>query len=713
MRAARTYILGLLIVSLAALTGCIRIWNIEGEITAGVPDLNLLEMPPYNDTETSPGEIDTAAYGLLKVDLWLDASQVMGGINSCDADSIYRRTQRNIFREGGFHYRFDNVTGWYQNVLVHMLTAADEENNTRASVRILRAGNERLSDAFLISQNLVGAGAPRERFASVRRDMLTYALDPMPTVIHGMSAEDMRNSFYMLGSPSLNQLKALPPDITVDLENPSLTQAMSDALDAQISLIQSGSAEEYGLVAQITREDNECVLLYALDNMDWERLNVIPFDPAGLRRMSGTDGVRYVESLLREKGVFNKGLCIGLYAFQLDYMGQLGTIGPANLAEPLIWGKPTLKRGTQTGEIDYIAAMPRVLLALVIGPEEQVSGYMGRLTRLLEADPNLKDAEETRRGPRNKDDFRYRVNGKEEPAGLFAFRMWETTFIRPKLGFYSQVCAESSLELVSLLGFMAEDDGFRTVTLQPDEHGTLRDGEMILRIPLKLPEGATHFDLSHYSQPWLEVPSTLLLEKTVQQTPDDALLESGAEQVISFRGQWYIFAFQNDPYALNEDQTPFVLSGRAELHEGGAELICTIQIQAALLKEGYYRLKICSDTTGGEISLEGVDWIDGDHSISAAMTNNDIILWETFTQAVAEKERPLKRLPSAFRYVWGPEGRDTYQGQAIPDSPPLHRAIGLSELANQIREAAMAQQVPYVRYVFDVFVSNRTPDGTI
>jgi len=446
--------------------------------------------------------------------------------------------------------------------------------------------------------------------------------------------------------------------------------------------------------------------------MDLDRLNVIPFDPAGLRRMSGTDGVRYVASLLRDKGVFNKGLCIGMYAFQLDYMGQMGTIGPANLMEPLIWGRPILKRGTQTGEIDYIAAMPRILLALVIGSEERVAAYMGRLSLLLEADPLLMDTEEARRGPRNKDDFRYRVNGVEESAGSFVFQKWETVFIRPKLGFYSQEYEGTSLELDPSLGFVTEANGFRTVTLLPDEHGGLRDGEIILRIPLELPEGAVQFDLPHYGQPWLEIPTTLLFEKALPQQSDDAPEKTETEQTIPFRGQWYVFALESDPYKDIGAMPPFQLSSVVEPSEGGASLVCTIEVNAALLKEGYYRLRICTDTTGQEIRLEDVAWIDGENSINATLTNNDIILWETFTQAVAEKERSLKRLPSSFRYVWGPYDKDTYQGLPIPDAPPLDRAIGLIELVNQIREAAMDQQEPHVRYVFDVFINNRAPGGS-
>ena len=295
---------------------------------SAAPDLRLLEWPAMSDAV--PDETEAPASGApLLVDLWLDASQVMGGINIHE-ESVYPHFSRK-YREGGFHYRYGSQVGMYEGVLRCLLAAAEGSR-----VRVLRAGNERLPDETLDA--LAGSGA--EARASVTRDLLTCAVNPLPSFFAGLSAEDMEGSFYDLGTPMLNKLRALDAS---SLENPSLAPAMADALDAQIAAIQSGETDGY-----VADGDADAPLMYALENLDFTRLSVITCDPATLRRLSTVEAdgtpVDAVTELLKARGVFDAGLCVQLYAFVLDYMGQMSSFGAADICRAASLGPAGLRQ---------------------------------------------------------------------------------------------------------------------------------------------------------------------------------------------------------------------------------------------------------------------------------------------------------------------------------------------------------------------------------
>ena len=238
----RRMLLALLLCAALLLTAC----GLPGALDAfsgadsasAAPDLRLLEWPAMSDAV--PGETEAPASGApLLVDLWLDASQVMGGINIHE-ESVYPHFSRK-YREGGFHYRYGSQVGMYEGVLRCLLAAAEGSR-----VRVLRAGNERLPDETLDA--LAGSGA--EARASVTRDLLTCAVNPLPSFFAGLSAEDMEGSFYDLGTPMLNRLRSLDAS---SLENPSLAPAMADALDDQIAAIQSGRRTAMWRTATRTR----------------------------------------------------------------------------------------------------------------------------------------------------------------------------------------------------------------------------------------------------------------------------------------------------------------------------------------------------------------------------------------------------------------------------------------------------------------------------
>ncbi len=682
----------LLICAGAMLSGC-TVLSLEGETTASAPNLGLLQMEPFEEDKAYAAD-QAANENYYRVDLWLDASQVMGGINP-NEKSLFPHYGRK-YREGGFHYRLDKKTGWYENILMDMLGAADG-----AKVRVLRFGNERLPDSFLVQQRVAQAEDTPDMLRSLRRDMLTYAVDPLPTIFSTFSTEDMESSFYSLGTAKLNQMGVFAAHGGAELENPTKVAAMDSALTLQLQILAEGVGKEAGLVAQEARADNDFPLMYALQNLDMGRLSVITFDPAGLRRMSGTDTqgkpMAYVEQLLRERGVFDAGLTVGLYAFQLDYLGQIISIGPADLCEPLIWGTPIYSQKKNT--IVYMAPMPRILMAMVVGTPGQVENYMTLLSRRLDADTALQGL----RGP-EKGELTYAANSQTVTQQPFTFQYWQTVIGRPSAGYYSQHTSGTVLAVADGEGRVEQLNGLETVLLLPDRAGRQENRTIVLRFPLAQQAQGASLDLTAVKDERVQVKSALLLDKTLPNTADNLAQPEEATQVVSLRDKVYVYKSIKEPFAA-EGRSPFTLESIAP-SEDGTELVVTLSVSGKLLKEGYYRLQVLADITGEKVNWLPVSWIDGLGSLDATLTNEDIATWEAFSQLADTKEKKDGAVPRYFQHAWGPYTERLYYGMRFPDCPPVYKAIGLKELAGQLRDAATAQESPLIRYVFDVFVDN-------
>jgi hypothetical protein len=219
----------------ALLTGCATLDALVSATPAadtGVtgPNLGLIALPAYDDQEAEGPAATDGGSGYANVDLWLDATQNMGGI-STTASSMYPHYGHK-YREGGFQYHYGSTAGWYESLLRDFLTAAGETH-----VRTLRYGNETMSDDFLAAYGLASADA--ETAASVWRDLHTAQADTNAGLFSQLSAEDMGNSFYDLGS--LNWLNRMPALSAADLENPALYEAMNTALDAQRTASPTGT----------------------------------------------------------------------------------------------------------------------------------------------------------------------------------------------------------------------------------------------------------------------------------------------------------------------------------------------------------------------------------------------------------------------------------------------------------------------------------------
>ncbi len=641
---------------------------------AAVPDLRLLEWPAMSGAV--PGETESPASGApLLVDLWLDASQVMGGINIHE-ESVYPHFSRK-YREGGFHYRYGSQVGMYEGVLRCLLAAAEGSR-----VRVLRAGNERLPDEAL--QALAGSGA--EARASVTRDLLTCAINPLPSFFAGLSAEDMEGSFYDLGTPMLNRLRALDAS---SLENPSLAPAMADALDAQIAAIQSGETDGY-----VADGGADAPLMYALENLDLTRLSVITCDPAALRRLSSVEAdgtpVDFVTEVLEARGVFDAGLCVQLYAFVLDYMGQMSSFGAADFAEPLLWGRLDYDNAAQNS--DQALPMPRTLIMLVVGTPAQVDRYTALLDEGLAASEALKGL----RGP-TEGQLTYTADGQTVTQQPFGFESYSARIERPGWTCLTRLSEGASL---SVSGCTLETGGqAATVTLDSGSSGA----SVTVSLPVMQESGAASADLSGLTAS-VSVEAALILTDTLPTTA-----QAGEGQVIALRDTQYVFTREDEAFQSGGRQNPFRIAAVAP-EDGGTRLSITVSADEAALVPGYYRVLVSADLSGAQVEWEDVPWAA---ALGVRLTNEQISAWEQFAEAVHTYDGDSAGVPRQLQHAWGPVNESGYHGLTIPDFPPVMRAPGLEELIAQLRAAANVDEAPLVRYEFDVFVPAGAWEGGV
>ena len=642
---------------------------------SNLPDLRQLVMPAAEIAALQ----SSAASGQnvpLQVDLWLDASQVMGGVNPLDSNLYPHRSRR--YREGGFHYRYENETGWYDNLLRNLLSAAEGSR-----IRMLRSGNEHITDDALIASGLAADGSAAS-LRSLRRDLLTYAIDPMPTVLSSFSAENMEGSFYSLFSPQMNQLPALQAKgQKALLENPALLQSMSDYLDSLIAGYDPKNVQEV-LSACLT--DDFSPLMQSIANLDLSRLSVITCDPLTLRRLSGTaiDGtpVHYLQQLLNDRGIFDQGLTVQLYALKLDYLGQIHTINAADLSQPFIWGRLDYQQNKNL--IKGPRPMPRTMLMLVIGSPAQVDSYTATLNQKLDTDPALKGL----RGP-EKGQLTYSIGGETITQQPFTFSYETTTIQRHGVDTYTNDGA--TVTLSTGLGALLTDKPQPTVALASDQSGTCR---IAVSWPVNALEGGLQLDTSKLSSLRIEGVSSLLLTDTVPNTPD--YQPAQGVQSLPLRDSVYQFTYADEISRLPFQAQPLTLSA------DGSTLEASFTCNAADLTPGYYRILLRADITGQQLSWPDVGWIS---QWDAAITNEQIASWQQMADALTEHSRQNNNVPTQFWHAYGETSGKTYRETVIPDCPPVYAAPRLRELFTQLRDAARIDSLPFVYFQLDVFVA--------
>lgn len=620
------------------------------------PDLRLLERPVYED-DAEEVFSSAAENTALRLDLWLDASQTMGGINQ-NEDSMYPHHGVR-YREGGFHYLYKDSVGWYDSLLRSMLNAVEGSR-----VRILRCGNERLPEEYLLSQGVADETTTPDGYRSLRRDMLTYAIDPLPKALNALSTEKMADSFYALGSEMLNQMESLNQKL---LENPDKLQSMSEALTDQIDVI----ADERDERLTALQNDSDYPLLYALDNLDLSRLSVITCDPASIRRLNAvsSDGspAALVQQLLEERGVFDKGLTAGLYAFTLDYMGQISSFGPADLSEPLIWGE--LKYLNNKGKVETELVMPRVLLMLVIGGKQHTEDFTARLNALLDSETVYQEL----RGPA-KQELVYARDGQTVVQEPFGFAYEYTQITRPVLPAASQHTSGVTLETSA----GTVDAETRLVSIVQDD-----EAQITITVPVQDSRAALT-DLS------VSVQDALFLSRTMPNAPNASVPEDA--QVIALRDTLYVYEHQPCTVSFEE----------VEVRPLENAFSFTFSVPASM-EPGYYRLHLSADYAAGAVAWQTDPWIE---DWNVTLSNDQISTWETFTALMTEHERERDNISRTFQHAWGEASTGKYHEMNYPDFPPVYKAPGLAELVRQIQKAADLKQTSCLRCTFDLFVNN-------
>lgn len=655
---------------LLTLSGCAAL-PVFSQSQQALPDLRQLNPLPYEEPQTDSSTPAEEAQSALRVDLWLDASQLMGGINTTGG-TLYPHYSRK-YREGGFHYRYQDTVGWYETLLRCMLSSVEGSR-----VRLLRCGNERLTDDFLIQQGLASATDSADTLRSLRRDMLTAAIDPLPTVFSGFSAENMADSFYSLGSPMMNRLDQVNAGL---MENPCQTEAMSAALDTQRAAVLAGEDSSFTAIGQ----ENDYPLLYALENIDLNRLSIITCDPAEIVSLSPlqADGssADLLFDLLTRRGVFQSGLCVGVYAFTLDYLGEISSFSSVSLSEPLIWGQ--MKYDSNLHQSVGVLPMPRTLLAFVIGQPEQVESFCTALNAQMEASPVLKE----QRGP-DKGQLAYTQNGQTVTQEPFSFA-WEYACIQqPGVSCYTQYSGGATLEAGK--GTISQNGSLSTALLTAGENDRLT-----LTLPLSaLPQGVSA-DLTQLSGLTLSVDSALLLTDTLPNEKDTVLPQDA--QILALRDTLYVFTRQEQPFAVGD--SPFRWDGLS-LSEDGTHLLLSIQADGQALQAGYYRLCLSADFSAESLIWQTPEWA---RRLSTSFTGEERVAWEDFSQLIHRYDGKSQNVPRQFQHAWGAATDRSYHGSAIPDIPSLMLCPGLEEVFRQLQQAASQGESPFLRYVFDVF----------
>ncbi|NCB31503.1 MAG: hypothetical protein EOM66_08865 [Clostridia bacterium] len=340
--------------------------------------------------------------------------------------------------------------------------------------------------------------------------------------------------------------------------------------------------------------------------------------------------------------------------------------------------------------------MPRWALVLTIGERAQVESFQQALSARLDADISLLGM----RGPEKKS-ISYARNGETIFPETFAFEYCQAIITRPQLGYCTQNTSGAALTVTQGPGKVAQSGGFYTALLSPGEDGAQESRSFEVSIPMS--GDASLIDPEQMGEADVAVLTTLLLSKTEPNTKENHAA-AAEEQKLALRDTLYVYTRTENPFANAPTDSPFSIE-KTTFSQGNDTLSITLRADGAKLKDGYYRLLVQANIDGSSIAWPAISWIDGNRSISAKITPEDVYQWESFTQSVLKWERS-ENVPRQLAHAWGSYNEKGYHGMPIPSCPPVDYAPGLAELTQQLRTCLEEAQRPFVRYVFDVFVSN-------
>lgn len=386
-------------------------------------DLSWLDFPAPQSEQAAKDDhaVQTKATAgdKIAVDLWLDASPSVAGINTAlHNDFLYNNDALTTkYVEGGFQYRFQEsekstlYEGWYITLLQTLNSAARTAVGGRSGdrgVRVLRYSDEALSREFLAGNvsgvnDLLSGLLPGEQaslLSSVRRDMMLYAVNPTADTFRSMFGDPIsytkssasewktyykeKKTFYNSGAnENAYVVKVETDDLKKSyLSNPELADAMAKAeKEANIQFAQGNTAFYLGADdagSLFFEKDDPGLsgmygLRYALENMDYSHLNIITCDTINFPVESDMNGI--TETLQRYR-VFQQGLSVAVLGVRLDYIGFVSAVGETRLNQAMRWGK-TMKSNNGA---KILCQMPRRMLVLMIGSDSEVGSLMAQLT---------------------------------------------------------------------------------------------------------------------------------------------------------------------------------------------------------------------------------------------------------------------------------------------------------------------------------------------
>ena len=336
---------------------------------AASPDLGTLRYIPPQAPTAELSETTQPGNRVIPLDLWMDATPNMGGINLVE-DTLYPTGSSAKYYQGGFHYLWqDNYRefhGWY----VDLLTALPELlGPQRSQVRVLRYDDGLFSPELLDRHGLTASTL--EAAASLQRDLRTWATRATGETFTEMVQPGPEN-FYAPGTASAARADQ------VQLENPAQAQALLAAQQEGLALQQAGDPS-----ALVNREEGGSHLLTALRYLDPTHLNLITLDTWSLGSLDAVVDGQLTDpyaAVLAERGFFDGGdTAMTVFALRMDYVGAITSFAWETPAEALQWGR--LSRGNSG--LWRECAMPRCMLLLLLGPQSEVAETAQRLDALF------------------------------------------------------------------------------------------------------------------------------------------------------------------------------------------------------------------------------------------------------------------------------------------------------------------------------------------
>ena len=646
---------------------------------AASPDLGTLRYTPPQTPAVEESESPQTENRVIPLDLWMDATPNVGGVNLI-ADTLYPTGSSAQYYQGGFHYLWqDNYRefhGWY----LDLLTALPELlGPQRSQVRVLRYDDGLFPEELLSKHGLTADSA--EAAASLQRDLRVWATQATAETFTEMVQPGPEN-FYTPGAPAAARADQ------VALENPAQAQALLAAQQEGLALQQAGDAS-----ALVCQEEGGSHLLTALRYLDPSHLNLITLDTWSLGSLDAVIDGRLADpyaAVLEEHGLFHGGdTAMTVFALRLDYVGAVTSFAWETPAEALQWGR--LSRGNSG--LWRECAMPRCMLLLLLGPQDEVSETAQRLESLFAGEVftqvrGFQDGD----GPVTVVNYFYEDEKIMRSTCTFAY-------VREDFPMVEAQQAQTLQDATAMTHNGQAADLTQTVTLRP-ENGRYADQTFTWRFPV---HQALDLDAKILTQgAALELAGSLTLSHTLPNTLQEreALEDAGIPYTL-YRDTLYVFA---------PSELPEGASLEAAVENG--EAVLTLRLDGAALTPGWrtFRLTLNIPADAWE-APDGLAWLADngpDGNADAGKWDYDYgeripAVWLELPQALHDAgAQTRQRLSESLRHAWC-DGNANLTLDRVPNIPPVFRLLKAGDLLARLRQSALRVETPLALLDLTVF----------